>query len=202
MLLLILLVLTGCSGSLGIGTTTSQRPALLRPAVQPDGAFWDAMEVSRGESTEGFLHLLSPGFLHASFIPRERIPTPTSQDEFDELRAEVERLLAAAAARNGVDMATERARLAAGYMQDLRSLEKDHFIEVGKPVEAILHQDEYRRAYGPNRAHVIVSLHPTTSLPEDYQPRTLRVNFIQDGYRWLIDSFEPDPRRGAYVWTR
>lgn len=196
--LLMLLFIAGCT----IGTSTTQRPALSRPAIAPDGTFWDAVEVARNENAEGFLHVLSPGFVHACFLPRKRLSTPESQKDFNDLRDEVDASLADGASRNKVDLAAEKTRMAHGYMHLLRNLVKDRFIEVGKPDYDIQYQDEYDRAYGPNRATVIVTVNAKGRAAGTQGTEVIRVSFVQDGYRWLIESFEPDANKGSYAWTK
>lgn len=195
---MILLLGAGCT----FGSSTSQRPALSRPAVAPDGTFWDAVAVSRNDNAQGLLHVLSPRFLHGSFIPRERISEPVNQAEFDDLRESVEAALARGAQRNRVSLEAEKLRLARGYMAELRRLVDDRFIEVGKPEYDIQYRGEYDEPWGPNRAWVIVNLYPKGSAAESANAEVLRVNFVQDRNRWLIDSLDPDPKFGSYTWTR
>ncbi|MBK8205608.1 MAG: hypothetical protein IPK87_02320 [Planctomycetes bacterium] len=196
--LLMLLFIAGCT----IGTSTTQRPALSRPAIAPDGTFWDAVEVARTDNAEGFLHVLSPNFVHGCFLPRKRLSTPENQQDFNDLRDEVNASLADGATRNKVDLAAEKTRMAHGYMRLLRNLVEDRFIEVGKPDYDIQYQDEYDRAYGPNRATVIVTVNPKGRADSKSGDQVIRVSFVQDGYRWLIDSLEPDANKGSYAWTK
>ncbi len=196
--LLMLLFVAGCT----IGTSTTQRPALSRPAIAPDGTFWDALEVARNDNAEGFLHVLSPGFVHACFLPRKRLSTPESQQEFNTLRDEVAASLTDGATRNEVDLAAEKTRMAHGYMTQLRRLVEDRYIEVGKPEYDIQYQDEYDRAYGPNRATVIVTVNAKGRAESKHGAQVIRVSFVQDGYRWLIEGFEPDAKKGSFAWTK
>lgn len=198
---LILLLLVGCS-STTIGSATTTRPALTKPAIEPDGTFWDAVEVARMDNAEGILHVLSPNFVHACFLPRKRLSTPESQQDFNDLRDEVNASLTDGATRNKVDLAAEKTRMAHGYMRLLRNLVEDRYIEVGKPDYDIQYRDEYDRAYGPNRATVIVTVNAKGRAASKQAPDVMRVSFVQDGYRWLIDGFDPDPNQGSYAWTK
>jgi hypothetical protein len=186
----------------GIGSSTTQRPALLEPAVAPDGTFWDAVEVSRRDNARGFLHIVSPRFLQAAFLPNARIAEPTSQRAFDEMRVAINRELERAAVRNEVDLEQELNRLAAGYMRQLRDFADSNYVEVSKPEYDIRYTDQFGRANGPNRAWVYVTLHPKEPGQEATGPARRRVVFVQDGLRWLIERFEPDPNFGAFTWTQ
>lgn len=195
---ILVLLLAGCT----VGSSTTDRPALPRPAVAPDGTFWDAIEVSRRDRAQGFLHIVSPRFLHSAFIPRERISEPVNTAEFDEQRKSVEAALMRGAQRNRVNLEAEKNRLAQGYMAELRRLVEDRFIEVGKPEYQFMYRNDFDQPWGPNRAWVIVNLYPKGTAAETDAPEVLRVNFVQDRHRWLIDSFEPDPRMGSFTWTK
>ncbi len=197
--ILILLVLCGCS----IGSSTTDRPALDVPPIGPDGTFWSALEAARRNDSQAFLHTISPGFLYNAFLSDE-LPDPQNQDELEDLYKRIQVQLEEGAIRNGVTAAAEKQRLAAGYMQTLRELADDQFIEVAKPVygDNIRFKDEHKRAWGPNKVWLRVRIYPKTPVAEDFEPKTLRVGFIQDRFRWLIESIDPDELNGAYTWTR
>jgi hypothetical protein len=197
--ILILLTLCGCT----IGSSTTDRPALDTPPIGPDGTFWSALDAARRDDSQAFLYTNSPGFLHNAFLSDE-LPEPESQDGLEDLHTRIQARLEDGAARNGVTAAAEKERLAAGYMKTLRELAKDQFIEVAKPVYGnnIRYKDEHGRAWGPNKLGLDVRIYPRTPVAEDFEPKRLRVGFIQDRFRWLIESLEPDELHGAFTWTR
>lgn len=191
--------LAGCT----LGSTTTARPALSLPPVSPEGTLWSAIEVSRADNPASLLHVLSPGFLHASFIPLRRFDEPATQAELERLRVEVDTALERAAMANGHNLELEKLRLATGYATFLRELARDRLIEVGPPsYDDIRFRDEFNRAWGPNVVRLQVQMYPKEPLPEDFVPEVLTVIFIQDGNRWLIEGFDPDPQKGTYVWTQ
>ncbi|MCB9894116.1 MAG: hypothetical protein H6839_06700 [Planctomycetes bacterium] len=182
-----LLLLASCT----IGSSTTQRSALPRPAIEPDGALWDAVTVARRHDAESFRFLLSPQMIYRALYPEAKLDDVTSQKEFDTQRAEIEaELLPQEQVVN---------QLAQRYMGQLEKLVTDRFIEVSKPSYTIKYKDEFERAAGPNRARVVVTIYPKTHVPEDYEPETIEVRFIQDGRRWLIDGLTNDKLKGAFV---
>lgn len=197
-LLLIFGVLCGCT----IGSTTSDRSALDYPPIGPDGVFWSAIEVARGNDANGFLHIVSPRFLNDAFLS-DPLAEPQTQNEFDEQRRRINSQLIAAAARNNFVLEAEKLRMAEGYMAMLREATENRLVEVGAPNygRSIVYKDEYGRAAGPNRVWLDVKFR-SKSAPAGAQPRTIRVGFVQDEQRWLIDTLEPDDLRGAYTWAR
>lgn len=191
-------VLASCT----FGSATTERPALPRPAVEPDGAFWDAIETSRRGNAAGFLHLASPRLLHASFIPGIAMPAPESQREFTELRNRVDQALAEGAARNNLNLEEELQRFAEGYMGQLRELAEGAFLEASRPSYEILYTNEHGFPFGPNRAWIDVAFYPREPLPEGKEPETRRVEFVQDGHRWLIERISEDALEGRYRWPQ
>jgi hypothetical protein len=182
-----------------IGSSTTERPAVNRPAIGPDGTFWDAVNVSERMDTEAFRFIVTPQFLHSALLPAATRAVPTSQREFNSQRERLYAELVAAAERSRVDLEFELDRVATGYMVELRHLLSDQMVVVGEPRYDVQYRDEFGRASGPNLAAVDVTIYPKTPLPEDYEPRVIIVRFVQDGHRWLIDALEPDTLRGAYA---
>jgi hypothetical protein len=174
-----------------IGSSTTQRSALPRPAIEPDGTVWDAITVAHRRDGESFRFLLSPQMIYRALYPEAELPEVTSQKEFDAQRAELEAELAA----NEVVVK----QLAARYMAELDKLVADRFIEVGKPNYIILYKDDFDRAAGPNRAMVTMTIYPKHSVPAGYKPETIEVQFVMDGQRWLIDGLDHDKLKGAFV---
>jgi hypothetical protein len=193
-----LLLLSACA----IGSTTTERPALNLPAIGPDGTFWDAANVAEREKPESFQFLLSPRFIHRALLPLDTLPEISTQQELDALRVRLDRQLAEAAEEAEVDLDLKIGQMLDAYMEELRRLLNDRFIEVGEPEYDIQFRDEFGRASGPNRAELKVSLYPKTSKPDGFEPEVIRVSFLQDGYRWLIEGFEPDNLRGAFDLAR
>ena len=183
----VLLLLASCT----IGSSTTQRSALPRPAIEPDGALWDAVTVARQHDTESFRFLLSPQMIYRALYPEAKLSEVTSQKEFDTQRKKLELELEAQAVV--VDQLAQR------YMGELSKLVTDRFIEVSKPTYTIKYKDDFDRAAGPNRARVTVTIYPKKAVPEGYTPETFEVRFIQDGRRWLIDGLTNDKLKGAFV---
>jgi hypothetical protein len=182
-----------------IGSSTTERPAVNRPAIGPDGTFWDAVNVSERMDAAGFRFIVTPQFLHAALLPAANRPVPTSQSEFNTQRNRLYAELATAAERARVELEYELDRVAVGYMSQLQDLLTDQIVVVGEPRYDLRYRDEFGRASGPNHATVDVKVFPKGRLPEDFEPPVLKVRFVQDGFRWLIDSLEPDTLRGAFA---
>jgi hypothetical protein len=185
--ILIALLLASCT----IGSSTTQRPALSSPAIEPDGAFWDAITVARRGDHESFLYALSPRMVYRSLFPEANLREPTSQEEFDSQRVELEQALSQHAA-----VVRE---FSTRHMHELDKLVHDRYIEVSKPSYTIRYKDSWGRAQGPNLASVVVTIYPKHPLPEGFKPETIEVRFVQDGQRWLIDGFDNDRLKGAFV---
>jgi hypothetical protein len=186
---LILLVLL--FGACTIGSSTTERPALTRPAIEPDGTFWDAVTVAGKNDREAFLYLLSPQMIFRALFPEAKLKELTTQEQFDAQREEIE------AALKQHDLVVQE--FATRYMGELHKLVSDRFIEVGRPDYSINHNDEYDRAAGPNIAKLVVTVYPKHAIDEAFKPETIEVTFIQDGRRWLIHGFTNDSLRGAFV---
>lgn len=187
--LLLCLAAAGCSTYWG--STTTDRPALTDPAVRPDGAFWDAVAAAQRGDVEAFRFMLSPRFIHDAILPRENRPKLESAEEFDRERAELEAELAP-------HEATVK-RMVAAYMQSVVELTSNKLVEVGQPDQNIEFRDGYRRAIGPNRASVTVLAWSRGAMGPGAKPDTLVVKFVQDGDHWLIDDFEPNRLKGAFI---
>lgn len=188
--LLFAMLVASCA-SLEGGSSTTSRPALTRPAIEPDGAFWDAVVVAEKGDIHAFLFLLSPRMVYRALFPDEELAEVTSQAEFDKQRADIEEKL------EPFQVAVQR--LASRYMQELQELLRDRFVEVSKPSYTIQHKDSFDRADGPNAARVTVTIFPKSALPKDFEPAVMEVLFVQDGRRWLIDSIGDDKLKGAFV---
>lgn len=186
-LFLLFCTLAACT----VGSSTTQRPALTKPAIEPDGAFWDAAVVAREGDSQAFLYLLSPRMVYHALFPDDELRAVTSQEEFDKQRADIDEKLK--------PYGKVVQRFAARYMAELRDILKDRFIEVSKPTYNIKYKGDYDRATGPNTARVIVKIYPKKALPEGFQPETMEVRFIQDGRRWLINGLSNDKLKGAFV---
>lgn len=200
--LICLALVASALASCTFGSATTQRPALPRPAVEPDGTFWDAIETSRRGNADGLLHLLSPRMLHASFIPAVEIPEATSQQEFSQLRERIQQALADGAERNNLDLDAELKRFADSYMSMLLELADGHFIEAGRPEYEIEYTNEHGFPFGPNRAWIDVRFYPKGPMPEGTEPESRRFSFVQDGHRWLIEGISNDELDGSFVWPR
>lgn len=184
------LLLASCS-AFTFGTSTTQRPAITKPAIGPDGAFWDAVTVSEKGDREAFMHLLSPQMTYKALFPEAQLREVESQEEFDAQRAQIETDLQPFEAV--VQSYAER------YMNELADTFHNKFIEVGRPVYLIKFTGTGGLAEGPNTAKLQVRIYPKTSMPEDAEPEVLDITFIQDGRRWLIYEITPDPLKGAFV---
>lgn len=187
---ILLLLLCACESFVG-GSTTTQRPALGRPAIAPDGAFWDATVVARRGDRKAFMYTLSPRFVHRSLFPDEELADVTSQAEFDAQREEIETRL--------TPFEPVVNRMADRYMRHLTTVMKDRFVEVSRPRYNIDYTDSFDRAEGPNRATVTVTAHPKVASAADEQPEKFEVRFIMDGRRWLIEELDPDPLKGSFA---
>lgn len=185
--ILLALLLASCT----IGSSTTQRPALSRPAIEPDGTFWDAVTVAGKSDREAFLHLLSPQMVFKALFPEAQLDEITNQNEFDDQREELTEAL------KPYDPVVQD--FARRYMAELDNLVRDRFIEVSKPKYDIKFNDEFDRAAGPNTAKVTVSVYPKTATGAAFKPEIIEVTFIQDGRRWLIHGFSNDKLKGAFV---
>jgi hypothetical protein len=188
--LILLVLLAGCS-SATIGSATTERPALTRPAIEPDGTFWDAVTVAGKADREAFLYLLSPQMIFRALFPEAKLKEVTTQSELDDQRAQIEATLKQ---HEGVVQ-----EFATRYMSELHKLVRDRFIEVGKPDYNIKFNDKFDRATGPNTAKVIVNVYPKKAIDDAFKPEIIEVTFIQDGRRWLIHGFANDKLKGAFV---
>ena len=196
-----------CAGCSFKGSTTTERPALLYPAIGPEGAFWDALTVAQRADHEALRLVLSPRFIHEAVLPGERRYEVETQQAFDRERARLEAQLKPY--ENTVK------RMIEGYVRYLADLTSQRFVEVARRIDDIKYKDGYSRASGPNRASLIVhiwSKDPTPTPPHaegeepgmeprdapETKPETLTVHFIQDHRSWLIDNIEPNRLKGAY----
>jgi hypothetical protein len=186
-LILLALLLGACT----IGSSTTERPALTRPAIEPDGTFWDAVTVAGKNDREAFLYLLSPQMVFRALFPEAKLKQVATQEEFDAQREEIK------AALVQYDLVVQD--FATRYMSELHKLVSDRFIEVSRPDYNIVYNDEFDRAEGPNTAKVVVTVYPKKALDANFKPETIEVTFIQDGRRWLIHGFTNDKLRGAFV---
>ncbi len=182
----LLLLLGACS----FGTTTTQRPAVDKPAVAPDGAFWDAANVAGRQDVDAFLYILTPRFIHSELWPSVSRAEPTSINEYSEQHARLNRELAL------VD--SDRRNFARGHMQRLAQVLQDRYVEVSRPSYDIKYRDDVGRAAGPNRATVTVRAWPKGAVKEGEKPDQFKVSFLQYGQRWLIDDIEPNPLKGTF----
>lgn len=187
LLILILLPLAACN----LGSTTTRRPAIDRPAIGPEGVFWDAVTAAEMNDLDRFSFLLSARFLHESILPRRKRNVLDTQAEFV---AERERLLLELEPY-GLTVSSLRRR----YMQNLRDRIKGTFVQTGNVAYGIQHVDEFGVASGPNRATLKVSFQAKGHTEDDYKPLEMKVRFIQDRHHWLIDGFDPDPLKGAFT---
>jgi hypothetical protein len=183
-------LLASCA-SLEGGSSTTDRPALTRPAIEPDGAFWDAAVVAERGDTEAFLYLLSPQMVYRALYPENELDEISDQEGFDKQRKEIDE-----------ELKPHQAvieKMAKRYMSELRKLLRDKFIEVSKPTYSIRYKGKYDRATGPNTARVTVTIYPKQALPKGFKPERMEVSFIQDRRRWLIDNISNDKLKGAFV---
>lgn len=180
------LIAAGCT----VGSSTSLRPALTRPAVGPEGTFWDAAGAAQRDNGQAFLFLVSTRWLHQQVLPRRaRLDVATSEEYAKEdarLRKELE------------PFSADTDKLARRYMAFLRETLADRFIEVGKPEFELLYKDEFGRAMGPNHAAVAVLVHPKGPAG-NAAPASVQIRFVQHEGRWLLDGFSPDPNKGAFA---
>lgn len=185
------LLLTACSSAFTFGTSTTQRPAITKPAIGPDGAFWDAVDASRRGDRDAFLYLLSPQKVYLALFPEAELPAVESQEEFDAQRLELEAELKLH--EPVVESYADR------YMAELARLTRDRFVETGQPAYRIMYTGTGGLAEGPNLAILDVRIYPKSSMPEGAEPETLKITYIQDGRRWLVYEISPDPLKGAFV---
>jgi hypothetical protein len=180
-----------CSCSKYWGSSTSERPALTEPAIGADGAFWDAAAAAQRGDTAAFRIMLSPRFIHESILPQERRDKPETPEDFDRERLRLETQLA--------PYEPDVQSMLVGYMHAIADLTANRFVEVSKPDNQIAHRDGYKRAMGPNRSSVKVLAWTKAAQGAEEKPDTLKVHFVQDGYRWLIDDLEPNRLKGAFA---
>ncbi|MCC6572221.1 MAG: hypothetical protein IT462_00390 [Planctomycetes bacterium] len=174
------------------GSTTTRRPALDKPAIEPDGTFWDAVAAAEAGDARRFQYLLSVRFMHESIMPdMPRNFGKTAEDaEKEELRLTEE-----------LKPHAERQRkLAAGYMKMLQDRIAGNFVECEAPVYQIQYRGDYNLARGPNHARLTVTFRVKREPPKGVpaEPHSLTVLFVQDYEMWRIDGFEPDPLKGAF----
>lgn len=187
-LLLALLLLASCK--LQVGTSTTTRPAIDKPVVGPDGAFWDAANVARGGNVDAFLFLLTPRWIHSELWPSVSRADPETADAYNEQHNRLNRELA--------QVDAERRRFAQGHMERLARVLEDRYVEVSRPSFNIKYRDGTGRAAGPNQATVTVRAWERGEVAESAEPDTFQVSFKQYGQRWLIDGIEPDPLQGTF----
>lgn len=174
-----------------IGTSTTQRSALPRPAIEPDGTFWDAVTVARKRDGEAFRYLLSPQMIYRALYPEAKLAELDSQKDFNAERTKIEAELA----KHEPIVQS----MATRYMEELDKLLEDRLVEVSKPSYTIKYKDDYGRAAGPNTARVTVTVYPKDPMADGAEPETVDVRFIMDGRRWLINGFDNDKLKGAFV---
>lgn len=177
------LLLAGCTG----GSSTTSRPAVDRPAIGPDGVFWEAVEAARSGDVERIKRLLSTGFVHRAILPNAPRGEPSDEEEFAADNARMEREL--------VPHEATRARLYPRYTEWLRNVTAACIIETSRPAYDIEFKDSYGSARGPNKAIIKVSLH-SAAIKE---PRVFTVRLVQSGDTWLIDGFSPDALFGEFI---
>ncbi|MHC4841404.1 MAG: hypothetical protein ACYTDT_10720 [Planctomycetota bacterium] len=198
---LILLLLVGCS----IGTTTSDRPALTKPPIGPDGVTWDAYLAAQRGDRAAFRNALSIRFIHSHLLPdRTREATRTEKsfaEEESRLLAELE-----------PEYSKVVIRMLDGLMAKVSSYGDERLMETSKPKFEIDFKDRWGRAKGPNIAWVTMRFHdldaeapeiPKDADPEEAPPAPdaafeLKVRLVQSGQRWVVDGFEPDELKGAF----
>lgn len=198
--------LVGCS----IGSATSSRPALKKPAVGPDGVTWDAFLAAQRKDTKAFRYALSVRYIHAHLLPNNpQKQTKTEKSFF----AEENRLLAEIepAYSPVVD------RMLSGMMKQFRKYGQDRLLETSQPKYEIKFKDSWGRAKGPNLAWVTMRFHDLDAqsvVEDESKPKEdsdteelppappaafeLRVRLVQYGQRWVIDGLEPDELKGAF----
>lgn len=183
----LLFALAGCS----FGSTTTLRPALSRPVVGPDGSFWDAADAAARRDNDALRRLLTVRFIHEALLPAQSRNEPDSTAAYDRERQRLSEQLQVH------EVAV--ARLLEAYAERLRQLTENRFVEVGRPEYEIKYRDDFDRANGPNRAFVVVQCWQKGALSPDAKPETIRITFVQDRERWLIDDFEPNALKGAFT---
>ena len=189
-LALLVVALAGCQAP---GSTTTRRPALDKPPIEPDGIVWDAVAAAELTDTARFRFLLSARFIHEAIMPDFPRGKPKTEEDLD---AENTRLL------NDLKpyAATEK-RLVEGYLLLIQQRMKGNFVQTDPPVYQIEYRGDYGAARGPNHARVTVTFRPKrASTPEVPQGEavSMTVLFVQEHETWRIDGFDPDPLKGAY----
>lgn len=179
-------LIAGCT----IGTSTTDRPAFNRPVIGPDGSFWDASNAADRHDNNALRLLVSARFIHEALLPNGERDEPTSTAQFDAERQRLESELK--------PFEATVARMIESHAEQLRRLTANRFVEVGRPEYDIKYRDGNDRADGPNRATLVVQCWPKGVVPADSKPETIRVQFVQDRQRWLIDGLDPDPLKGAF----
>ncbi|MBX3473810.1 MAG: hypothetical protein KF754_05465 [Planctomycetes bacterium] len=187
LLVLLMIVISGCA----VGTTTTTRPALNKPVIGPDGTFEDAIEAARRGDTVAMRFLLSPRFIHEALLPTEKREDPQKVEEFDKERLRLEKQLAP-------HEATVQ-RLLRACVKLLNDLTQNRFVEAGRPSYDIRLRDDFDRAFGPNKASMVVQTWPKGALGPDPKPQAFTLHFVQDRQRWLIDDMDPNPLKGAFT---
>lgn len=191
LLLVLLLLLAACPTP---GTTTTRRPAVDKPTIEPDGTFWDAVSAAEKDDPGRLRFLLSTRFVHRGIMPdfpRNETRTP---EDFDREEARLREQL--------LPYAVRERELVAGYLRMLRERIEDNFVHTEQPVYDISYRGEYNAARGPNRAKLTVTFRPKRLAPADapvVEPFSMVVSFVQDHEMWRIDGFEPDPLKGAFT---
>ena len=177
------LALCACTG----GSSTTLRPAVDRPIIEPDGTFWDAMEAARGNKPERLKYLLSTDFVHRAILPGVPRPEATDVEEYEFAAQRMEKELA--------PFESIRARLYGRYAAWLSEYTRGCVIEASRADYDIKYRDGYGSASGPNLATIKVNLHSSAAK----EPRVFSVKFIQVGDAWRIDGFGPDPLFGEFI---
>jgi len=185
-LICICVLLAGCT----IGTSTTQRPALSRPVVGPDGTFWDVVDAADRRDNNALRLLMTARFIHEAILPRSARKDPATTEAYDTERLRLE-----------VELKPHEATvnlLLEAYASQLRQLTDNRFVEVGRPEYDIRYRDDFDRAFGPNRATLVVKCWGKGALGTDPEPESIRVTFVQDRQSWLIDDVEPNALKGAF----
>ena len=210
--LILMFVLVGCS----VGTATSGRPALTKPAIGPDGVTWDAFLAAQRHDTKAFRYALSVRYIHSHLLPSNPQKQPRYEKAFfeeeDRLLGEIE-----PAYSSVVD------RMLSGMMKQFREYGQDRMLETSKPEYEIKFKDSWGRSKGPNLAWVTMRFHDLDAQSvvkdeEEAKPKEddkpsfddeelspapppafeLQVRLVQYGQRWVIDGLEPDELKGAF----
>ncbi len=180
------LFLSACT----LGSSTTERPALEEPPVGADGFAWDIVDAGRDNDTAKFRSLVSVRMVHRAILPdakRNDVKT------FDEQDAENLRL-----AEELKQYENTKARLYQAYMSKIRKLASDRYVEMDKPRYKIQYRDGFNRAWGPNRATILVKFWPKRSLAPNEQPIQSVWEFVQDHDEWKLISMSPDPLKGTF----